>query len=383
MTLKIGIVCPYDYCFPGGVVQHISYLAHHFLRMGHPVKVIAPCSRRGVSYFGEEVIPIGRPWPWPNSGSIARIPVTPWLGLQVRRVLDAEQFDILHIHEPYTPMLAWSALNESHSPIVATFHAYHTKARGYWIGKPILLRIQKKLQRKIAVSGPALVFVSRHLPSDYVIIPNGVDTERFCCGARPRPDLSDGKLNILFVGRLEKRKGVPYLLSAFAEVKKELPQARLILAGPGKLLRAEYEKTVEEKGLDDVQFPGFVPDAELPGYYRSAHVFCAPATHGESFGIVLLEAMASGVPVVASDIDGYNSVVVDGQDGLLVPPRNPESLARTLVAILKDGPLRQQLSRAGVAKAQQHSWANIAHRVMNCYLEAQDEFRMRQGERPA
>lgn len=368
--LKIGIVCPYDYCHPGGVVLHISHTAREFMKMGHEVKIVSPVSKKGISYFGEAVIPVGRPFPWPNAGAIARIPITPWLGFQTHYVLHREKFDILHIHEPYTPMLAWSAVNESPSVNIATFHAYHTKPRGYWIGKPVLMRASKKLSRKIAVSNAALRFVSRHLPGDYLIIPNGVDTDQFSCDVRPRPELYDGKLNILFVGRFEKRKGVPYLIEAYRRVKRELPNTRLILVGPGKVLRRQYEEMVAKAGLSDVHFTGFVSGSELPGYYRSADVFCSPAVYGESFGIVLIEAMASCVPVVASDIDGYNSVLTHEKEGLLVPPRNPDRLAEALVRLLKDRSLRQRYADAGKVTARTYSWENIARKLMDVYLDA-------------
>jgi len=371
--LKIGIVCPYDYCHPGGVVLHISHTAREFMKMGHEVKIVSPVSKKGISYFGETVIPVGRPFPWPNAGAIARIPITPWLGFQTHYVLHREKFDILHIHEPYTPMLAWSALNESPSVNVATFHAYHTKPRGYWIGKPVLMRASKKLTRKIAVSSAALSFVSRHLPGDYIIIPNGVDTNRFSCDVKPKPEFYDGKLNILFVGRFEKRKGVPYLIEAYRQVKRQLPNTRLILVGPGKVLRRQCEETVSETGLSDVHFIGFVPGKELPAYYRSADVFCSPALHGESFGIVLIEAMASCVPIVASDIGGYNSVLTNEKEGLLVPPRDPDRLAEALVRLLKDRGLRQQYADAGKSKARNYSWGNIARRLMDVYLDALNE----------
>jgi phosphatidylinositol alpha-mannosyltransferase len=270
-------------------------------------------------------------------------------------------------------MLAWTALNGSPSVNIATFHAFHSKARGYWIGKKVIIRASRKLTRKIAVSDPALTFVSRHLPADYMIIPNGVDTDRFCLDTPCRPELKDGKKNIVFVGRLEKRKGVPYLLEAFVKVKKLLPDTRLLIVGPGKVMRKQCDRIVAENRLDDVRFTGFVHGSELPGYYRSADVFCSPALYGESFGIVLLEAMASGAPVVASDITGYNSVVTHEKDGLLVPPADPDRLAEALVRILTEEGLRDRLTAAGVIKARDHSWRSIAGKVLDVYYECLKE----------
>jgi len=365
--VKIGLVSPYDYSFPGGVVNHISYLAHYFIQWGHEVKIIAPCLRKGTQYFEEEVTAVGRPFPIPASGSVARVPLSPWLPTQVGKILDKEEFDILHLHEPFTPMLSLSALLRSKSINVGTFHACHSKPRGYWIGKPILKKWLPRLHGKIAVSKPALDFVSRHLPGDYRIIPNGIDTERFFPDGPQREEFADNKLNMLFVGRLEKRKGLDYLLRACAKVKTQFSNLRLIVVGPGTRLRPKYEKLIEDVKLVDVISTGFVSNTEMPTYYRSADIFCAPATGGESFGIVLLEAMASGKPVVATDIEGYASLLTHGEEGLLVPPRDEEALARALLSLLNDEFLRHRMGAKGRIKAEKYSWANVAQQVMDYY----------------
>ncbi len=365
--MKIGLVSPYDYSFPGGVVNHISYLAHYFIQWGHEVKIIAPCLRKGTQYFEEEVTAVGRPFPIPASGSVARVPLSPWLPTQVGKILDKEEFDILHLHEPFTPMLSLSALLRSKSINVGTFHACHSKPRGYWIGKPILKKWLPRLHGKIAVSKPALDFVSRHLPGDYRIIPNGIDTERFFPDGPQREEFADNKLNMLFVGRLEKRKGLDYLLRACAKVKTQFSNLRLIVVGPGTRLRPKYEKLIEDVKLVDVISTGFVSNTEMPTYYRSADIFCAPATGGESFGIVLLEAMASGKPVVATDIEGYASLLTHGEEGLLVPPRDEEALARALLSLLNDEFLRHRMGAKGRIKAEKYSWANVAQQVMDYY----------------
>ncbi len=365
--MKIGLVSPYDYASPGGVVVHISNLIRHFMIMGHKVKVLASCSKKGVSYFGEEVICIGKPFPIPSAGSIARVALSPWLPAQVRKVLSEEKFDILHIHEPFGSVLSLWALIESNTINVGTFHAYHTKPRGYWLGKSILRRLLPKLQAKIAVSKSALKFISRHLPGDYQIIPNGVDIERFCPEGPVVDGFADGKLNILFTGRLEKRKGLDYLLGTYGKVKERFTDVRLIVVGPGTRLRRRYEKMVRDNGLTDVVFIGFVPGIDLPKYYRTAHIFCSPATGGESFGITLLEAMASGKPVVASNIEGYANVVSHKEDGLLVSPKDEEAIAEALLSLLIDESLRYEMGLKGRVKAEQYSWANIALKVMDCY----------------
>jgi phosphatidylinositol alpha-mannosyltransferase len=366
--VKIGLVSPYDYSFPGGVINHIAYLAHHFIQLGHKVKIIAPCPRKGTRYFEEEVTAIGKPMPVPFGGSIARIPVSPWLPYQVGEILAKYDLDILHLHEPFTPMVCLSALLKSNCINVGTFHACYSKPRIYWIGKPIFRRWLPRLHGKIAVSKPALDYVSRHLPGEYRIIPNGIDIEHFTLDGPKRKEFTDSKVNILFVGRLERRKGLVHLLNACAKVKRTFPNFRLIVVGPGTVLRFKYERSVEGMGLaDNVVFTGFVPSDELPSYYRTADIFCAPATGGESFGIVLLEAMACGKPVVATSIGGYASVLAHGEEGLLVPPRDEKSLAQALLSLLEDKSLRQQMGTKGRIKAEKYSWTNVARQVMEYY----------------
>lgn len=366
--MKIGLVSPYDYSFPGGVVSHIAYLAHNLIQSGHKVKIIAPCTKDGTHYFEEEVTPVGRPLPIPYAGAVARVPISPWLPAQIGEILAQEKFDILHLHEPFAPMVCLSALLKSDSINVGTFHAFHTKPRVYWLGKPIFRRWLTRLHGKIAVSKPALEHVSRHLPGEYCIIPNGIDTEHFCLDGSGREEFTDGKINILFVGRLERRKGLAYLLNACANIKRSFPNFRLIVVGPGTVLRLRYEKLVEDMSLtNNVVFTGFVSSAELPSYYRSADIFCAPATGGESFGIVLLEAMACGKPIVATNIQGYASVLANGDEGLLVPPRDEESLADALLSLLHNKSLRLLMGNKGLVKAEKYSWLNITRQVMNYY----------------
>lgn len=366
--MKIGLVSPYDYSFPSGVVNHIAYLAHNFIQQGHKVKIIAPCTKGGTRYFEEEVTPVGKPLPVPYAGSIARVPVSPWLPTQIGEILAKDDLDILHLHEPFAPMVCLSALLKSSYKNVGTFHACHTKPRTYWLGKLIFRRWLSMLNGKIAVSKPALEYVSRHLPGDYHIIPNGIDTEHFRADGPVQEEFADGKVNILFVGRLERRKGLGYLLNACAKVKRDFPNFRLVIVGPGTVLRTWYEKSIENMNLtNNVIFTGFVHSDELPSYYRSADIFCAPATGGESFGIVLLEAMACGKPVVATNIQGYASVLAHGEEGLLVPPKDEKSLAHALLSLLHDKSLRLQMGNKGKTKAEKYSWPNIARQVMDYY----------------
>jgi phosphatidylinositol alpha-mannosyltransferase len=373
--MKIALVSPYDFAYPGGVTNHISYLAHHFTRMGHEVRIIAPASK-AVPDLGDRLIPIGKPRPIPISGSIARITISPLLSPRIKAVLEQEKFDIVHLHEPLVPMLCTTALRLSRTHNVGTFHACEARP-WYNYGTPLAKWLLKKwfckLDGKIAVSEVALDCISQHFPGEYKIIPNGIDLERFSPDVPPIDEFCDGKLNILFVGRLEKRKGLDYLLKAYKPVKQEIPNCRLIVVGPGTRLRRKYEKQVKHNRLTDVVFIGYVSYDDLPRYYKTADVFCTPATGWESFGIVLLEAMAVGKPIIASSVGGYARLITHGVEGLLVPPKDDKALASSLISLLKDEKLRLQMGAKGRLKAKEYAWEDIAQRVLDYYVSVLNE----------
>ncbi|MBT9161111.1 MAG: glycosyltransferase family 4 protein [Dehalococcoidia bacterium] len=367
--MKIVQVSPYDYMHPGGVNQHIFSLGEHLTRMGHEVKYILPSSRSKEHPKSGNIVFIGRPIPIHASGSIVRCPVSPYLLFSDRicETLELEKFDIVHLHEPLFPPLTTACLRYSCSTNIGTFHAYRPGSWGYWFGRRVLNHWVSKLNGRIAVSQPALDFISRYFPGDYTIIPNGIELERFATPAKPIEEFRDGKINILFVGRLEKRKGFGHLLQAFRYVKKENPNTRLIVVGPPGWSRWKYELLVRMYQLEDVVFVGYVSAEDLPRYYHTADVFCAPATGSESFGIVLLEAMAASKPIVASNIGGYASVISRDIDGLLVNPRDAKTLAGALDLLINDQPLRERLGAHGRLKAEEYGWDKIAHRVMDYY----------------
>lgn len=365
--MKIGLVSAYDYSHPGGVINHVSYLGHYLQQLGHDVKIIAPMHKEGTQYFDEDVKSVGRPLPIPYGGTTARIPLSPWLPFQINKVLDTEKFDIVHLHEPFVPMLCLSTLIASKAVNVGTFHACHERSGMYWVGQPIMHNLGKKLNGKIAVSRPAQDYISKYLPAEYKIIPNAVDTKHYRQEGPVRDEFKDGKLNILFVGRLEERKGVDDLIRACALVKKDSPDFRLIIAGPGLKLRYYYERMARSLLPDQVTFTKFVPFDELPQYYRTADIFCAPATGGESFGIVLLEAMASGTPVVATNIAGYSGVITHGQDGLLAKVQDERSIADALLTMIHDKNLRERIIQNGLVTADKYSWENISRQVESFY----------------
>lgn len=363
--MKIALVSPYDYAHPGGVAIHITNLYEQFIEMGHNVRIITPFSGNRDSLNNEDIIKLGRTFPIPSGGSIARATLSN-LSSPIRAILEREKFDIIHLHEPLGSTITISTLRVSNTINVGTFHANHSSAKGYRIMSPFVMRWFNKLHGKIAVSKPAMDFIGKHFPGDYEIIPNGIDVAHFSTDGPPIDEFNDGKLNILFVGRMEKRKGLRYLVGAYERVKHELPNSRLIVVGPGK--RQEYEKLVDKANMQDVVFTGYVPNEDLHRYYQTADVFCAPATGEESFGIILLEAMAASKPIVASANDGYSSVMRHGVQGLLVPPRDEQALASALIQLLSDKSLRQEMGAKGRLKAEECSWPNVAKSVFEYYL---------------
>jgi phosphatidylinositol alpha-mannosyltransferase len=367
--MKIALVSPYDFSMPGGVVSHISCLERQFSLLGHEVKIIAPASK-AVYTLGDQFIRIGTPRPVPVSGSVARITLSIRLESEINEVFEREKFDICHLHEPLMPTLCTTVLRLKHCPMVGTFHASGGKP-WYTMFSPIMKwyldRWFRKLDGRIAVSKVALDYVKTYFPADYIIIPNGVDNHHFNNGVTPIDQFMDGKTNILFVGRLEKRKGFEYLLEAYKLIKPEIPDCRLIQVGPGVRLRKKYEKRINKYGLADVYFTGYSSYADLPRYYKTADIVCFPATGRESQGIVLLEAMSVGKPVIASAIDGYSSVLTDGVEGIAVPPADAEKLAEAILRLNRDKQLRQQMGERGKPKAMQYDWPLLANKLLDFY----------------
>jgi len=364
--MKIALVSPYDLAVPGGVNSHIHHLAEHFVARGHEVRLIAPAS--DVRNLSPLAIVVGRPRSIPAGGSIARMAISPRLADPVRRVLAEEQFDVVHVHEPLVSFMTIQFLRFSKAVNVGTFHAARESgARLYTYTRRLLKHCFRRLDGKIAVSQAAAALIAPHFPGYYNIIPNGVDVERFAA-AQPLPELGDGMVNILSVGRLETRKGQRFLLRAFADVKAQRPEARLVIVGGyNERQRRAYERWVAEHNLRDVVFAGYVRDDELPRYHRSAQVFCAPNTGNESQGIILLEAMAAGCPVVASNIGGFAGVVTHGVEGLLVRPKDSEALAEALLQLVDNPDLRRSMGERGRDAAQQYSWERVSQRVLSYY----------------
>ena len=370
--VKIGLISPYDYSFHGGVTDHIRKLASQFKEWGHPVRVIGPCSAPQ-RITDEDFIPMGRPVPVPSGGSIARISFSVWLRPRIKALLQREAFDVIHLHEPMASSVTLNVLSLSKSINSVTVATFHTDGgtKLYKIGAVKLSnRYIRRLDGRIAVSGAAHRFISKHFPGDYEIIPNGIDFDEFD-RAIPFPDLNDGMINLLFVGRLEKRKGLKYLLAAYSKLKWDWPNLRLIVVGPGKPDDDSY-RIMSERNLQDVVFTGRVSDTDKARYFKSADIYCSPATGRESFGIVLLEAMAAGTPVVASNIDGYAGVITHGKDGLLAAPKDEQALADAIALLLNDKRLRDELGANGRKRAEEFRWDRVAANVLDYYQTAMD-----------
>lgn len=378
--MKIALVSPYDFAYPGGVAKHISHLAAEFRRLGHEVHILTPSSVDPATLQGEPYVHrIGRVVPVPANGSVARIELSFRAYLQVKRLLRQLEFDVIHLHEPLMPALPPTVLRHSKSTNIATFHAYRKSNFAYFYAKLVAWPLFNKLHGLIAVSRPARDFVAEYFPGDYRIIPNGVDYARFATPYPPLPDFADGRPTVLFVGRLEKRKGLKYLLRAWGYVRRQFKDARLIVVGEGRP-RKSYERYVARQGWEEVVFTGYVSDSELPRYFQACDIFCAPSTGQESFGMVLLEAMAAGRAVVASRIPGYDEVVTHDVDGLLVEPKSEAELATALVRLLADPAKREELGRRGQQKAFEYRWERVAEQVLAFYDEV---IARRQAERGA
>lgn len=363
--MKIGIVSPYAYPRPGGANSYIREQYEQLKALGHEVRIItAPW---GDDPPAQDVIQIGQAIAVPYNGSIGRVTLSLRLEWLVERMLKREQFDVIHHHEPLVPFLSMQILDSARCPSAATFHAFGGFSLSYWLGRPIGAHYMKKLSARIAVSSAARHFVSQYFPGEYRIIPNGVDVD-FYASARPFPEYRDGKVNILFVGRAEPRKGAVYLLKAYAALKRSYPDVRLILACAGPQL-GEMRRYVRKERLADVLFAGRVSDTDKARFLKTADVFCAPSTGQESFGIVLLEAMAAGRAVVASDIHGYKKVVQRNVTGLLVEPKEPDALCRAMAQLIHDPTLRDRLGAAGARRAVDFDWAHVAHQLVEVYEE--------------
>ncbi|TQM04171.1 phosphatidylinositol alpha-mannosyltransferase [Pseudonocardia kunmingensis] len=363
-ALRVGIVCPYSLDVPGGVQAHVVGLAGALERLGHTVSVLAPAAE-GTAVPGF-VTPAGRALGVPYNGSVARVSFGPLTYARARRWLAEHTFDVLHLHEPTTVSLSVLTLLAAEGPIVATFHTSTERSRALAAFGGVLQPLMEKVTARIAVSPLARRVQVEHLGGDAVEIPNGVDVEEFAAGAPlpgyPRPE------TVGFLGRFdEPRKGMPVLLDAVRRLAPDRPRLRVLVVGRGD---AAGLRRAAGPVADRLDVLGPVDDATKAAALRSMDVFCAPNTGGESFGIVLAEALAAGAPVLASDLDAFRDVLGEPAAGVLFPTGDGAALAERLAALLDDPAHRTALAAAGRVRAQDFGWPAVAAAVVRVYRAA-------------
>ncbi|CAM3171153.1 glycosyltransferase family 4 protein [Prescottella defluvii] len=360
--MKIGMVCPYSFDVPGGVQAHVVELAQVLIERGHKVSVLAPAS--DATELPDFVVSAGRAVAIPYNGSVARLTFGPVSYARVRRWIADNDFDVLHIHEPNAPSLSMLAMKIAEGPIVATFHTSTTKSLVLSTFQGVLQPYLEKISGRIAVSELARRWQVESLGSDAVEIPNGVDVPAFA-NAVPLPGYPRPGKTVLFLGRYdEPRKGMAVLLGALPTLAEKYPDIEILVVG-----RGDDDKLRKEAGryARHLRLLGQVSDAEKASALRSVDVYCAPNLGGESFGIVLVEAMAAGAPVVASELDAFRRVLRDGTAGLLVPVGDSAALAAALDGVLGDDDRRRALAAAASVVVAEYDWPVVAEQILRVY----------------
>jgi phosphatidylinositol alpha-mannosyltransferase len=379
--VRIGIVCPYSWDVPGGVQFHIRDLADHLIRLGHHVSVLAPADDD--TPLPPYVVSAGRAVPVPYNGSVARLNFGFLSAARVRRWLHDGTFDVIHIHEPASPSLGLLACWAAQGPIVATFHTSNPRSRAMVAAYSILQAALEKISARIAVSEYARRTLVEHLGGDAVVIPNGVDVD-FFARARPRPEWQseearrpvegDGRGaggTIGFIGRIdEPRKGLPVLMKALPRILAERPRTRLLVAGRGN--EEEAVESLPGGMRSRVEFLGMISDEEKARFLRSVDVYVAPNTGGESFGIILVEALSAGAPVLASDLDAFAQVLDQGAAGELFANEDADALAAAAVRLLGDPKRREELRERGSAHVRRFDWSTVGADILSVYETVTD-----------
>jgi phosphatidylinositol alpha-mannosyltransferase len=351
--VRIGLVCPYSLTIPGGVQGQVLALARALRSLGHEARVLAPCDGPPPD---SGVTPLGKSVPTASNGSVAPLAPDPAAQLRTIRALRDEVFDVIHLHEPLCPGPTMTTLLFRNAPLIGTFHRAGDSA-AYSLGRPGVRWLARRLDLRCAVSPDALRTAQRALGGQYDLLFNGIEVERF---AKAQPHPTTGP-TIFFVGRHEERKGLAVLLDALRHLPSNV---RVWVGGEG----AQTDALRARHGADPrIEWLGRLTDDQVAARLAGAHVFCAPSRHGESFGVVLLEAMAAGAAVVASALDGYRNVATDGVDALLVPPDGADVLGAALARVLGDDGLRADLVAAGERRAQEFSMVRLAEAYVERY----------------
>ncbi|WP_369388117.1 glycosyltransferase family 4 protein [Streptomyces sp. CG1] len=375
--MRIGIVCPYSWDVPGGVQFHIRDLAEYFLRLGHEVSVLAPADDD--TPLPPYVVSAGRAVPVPYNGSVARLNFGFLSAARVRRWLHEGAFDVVHIHEPTSPSLGLLTCWAASGPIVATFHTSNPRSRAMIAAYSILQAALEKISARIAVSEYARRTLVEHLGGDAVVIPNGVDVDFFAKAepksewqsqeARSSVEGGDGRRaggTIGFIGRIdEPRKGLPVLMNALPKILAARPQTRLLVAGRGNEEAAVEDLPKELRSR--VEFLGMISDEDKARLLRSVDLYVAPNTGGESFGIILVEAMSAGAPVLASDLDAFVQVLDQGEAGEVFANEDADALAEAAVRLLADPVRRAELRERGSAHVRRFDWSTVGADILSVY----------------
>jgi phosphatidylinositol alpha-mannosyltransferase len=362
-AVRVGMVCPYSLDVPGGVQSHVRDLAEALIDLGHSVSVLAPADDE--QSLPAYVVPAGRAVAVPYNGSVARLAFGPLSAARVRRWLREGSFEVLHVHEPVAPSLSLLACMAARGPIVATFHTANPRSRALLAAQGALQPVLEKIRGRIAVSAAARRVQVEHLDGGAVEIPNGVAVARFA-GARPLDGWPGGGGAIGFLGRFdEPRKGFPVLLAAFARLAAERPGLRLLVAGPGEPEEALDGLSPELRAR--IVLLGLVSEVDKARMLRSVDVYAAPNLGGESFGMILTEAMAAGTPIVASDLDAFRAVLDGGAAGVLFPTGDDAALAAALAALLDDPARRLALAARARDTVAAYDWPLVAAQVVAVY----------------
>jgi phosphatidylinositol alpha-mannosyltransferase len=360
---KIGMVCPYGWDTPGGVQIHIKELAEYFIRRGHDVSVIAPVSDEN-AVVEPWLVSAGRPLSVPFNGSVARVAFGPVATSRVRQWIASNNFDLLHLHQPEVPSLSLLACWAAEGPMVGTFHTASPKQRTLVAAGPILEPIIEKLTARIAVSEMARTTLREHFQTDAVVIPNGIDLSKYS-GAKRREEWASAQ-SIGFLGRFEEpRKGLEVLLAALPMISKSLPAFQLFVAGPGN--PEPILKSIPSQYRSHITFLGRLTESEKADFLRSVTVYVAPNTGGESFGIILTEAMAAGAAIVASDIPAFAEVLSHGELGTLFATGDVNSLAKAVINVVQNKALTEEITAKALDAAQRYGWESVATEIADVY----------------
>jgi len=361
--MRIGIVCPYSWDIPGGVSAHVNDLAQSLIRMGHYVSVLAPAEFDEL--LPDFVVSTGKPRAVKYNGSTARLSFGPLVARKVSKWIEEGDFDVLHVHEPLSPSLSVLACWAANGPIVATWHSAMDRSRMMLTLSKLGQTAMEKVSARIAVSEAARATLIKHVGGDAVVIPNGVDVSIFT-NATPMFGWPGPNLSIAFLGRGdEPRKGLEILVDAYPQIRKSFPNVRLLIAGPGE--PADTLEKLSKVDRASVTVLGMIAPQDKPSVLASGTIYLAPNTGGESFGIVLLEAMASGTPVVASDLEAFEQVLDFGRAGITFENENSDDLARVVCELLRDEAKRTELIRQGRLRAAQFDWNVVANEIVNVY----------------